>query len=150
MSAIAIDPLQTLKLARVFPAPRERVFRAWTEPAELMRWWGPVGFTTPSAEVDLRVGGKYRIAMRRPDGGVHFVKGTYVDVKPPERLVMTWAWEGMAGFDDFDSLVTIEFVAKGAATEIVLTHEKLPAVAAASHERGWNGTFDHFATHLGQ
>ena len=75
MSAIAIDPLQTLKLARVFPAPRERVFRAWTEPAELMRWWGPVGFTTPSAEVDLRVGGKYRIAMRRPDGGVHFVKG---------------------------------------------------------------------------
>lgn len=97
-----------LVLSRTFAAPRERVFRAWTDPAILKKWWaaGP-GFTPTVAEVDLRVGGRYRLGMRAPDQGADYiVAGTYREVQRPARLVYTWAWEGTAGPE---TLVTVEF-----------------------------------------
>src|SRR3954464_7200682 len=107
-------------------ASRERVFDAWTDPELLRRWWA-AGETwdTPLAEVDLRPGGRYRLSMHDPDSGnVHTVGGEYTEVTRPDRLVYTWAWEGES--DSGESLVTVEFVAAGGGTEVVLTHTGLP------------------------
>ncbi len=132
----------TLNLKRTFKAPREKVFRAWTDPEELKKWWGPEGYSTPSAEVDLRVGGKYRFGMMKlPDGEIFYLSGTYREVRPPERLVYTWLWEGNP--ERGETLVTVEFRDLGAATEVILTHERFPNEKVRDdHNKGWNGCFD--------
>lgn len=76
-------------ITRVFDAPRALVFRAWTDPKHMARWWGPHGFTSPVCELDVRPGGAWRIVMRGPDGAEHPAKGVYREVVAPERLVMT-------------------------------------------------------------
>ena len=84
-------PETTLRLTRTFAAPRKKIFRAWTEPEALKKWWGPEGYATPLAEVDLRVGGRYRLGMRKlPKGDLFYLVGTYREVQPPEKLVYTW------------------------------------------------------------
>jgi uncharacterized protein YndB with AHSA1/START domain len=76
-------------ISRVFDAPRERVFKAWTVPEQTARWWGPKGFTNPVCAMDVRPGGTYRIVMRGPDGVEYPLKGVYREIMEPERLVMT-------------------------------------------------------------
>ena len=133
----------TLQLRRTFQAPRERVFRAWTTAEELKRWHAPAPNITSVAEVDLRVGGKYRIHMRAPDGAEHRAVGVYREIDPPKKLVFTWSWEG--GYLS-DTLVTVEFLDRGAATELVLTHELFPSdEARTQHASGWNAVFDKLA-----
>jgi uncharacterized protein YndB with AHSA1/START domain len=136
---------QTLRVSRTIPAPRARVFAAWTEPELLRCWWGPKGYTTPSAEIDLRPGGSFRVAMRPPEGAVKYLTGEYREVRPPARLVYTWR------FDDGETtLVTVEFHDRGASTEIVLTHDRFGTEQArASHERGWGSCFDRLADLFG-
>jgi uncharacterized protein YndB with AHSA1/START domain len=130
----------TLRLRRSFPAPPERVFRAWTTPAEMKQWKAPGDMTTPVAEVDLRPGGKYGIHMRAPDGAEHHLVGVYRVVEPPRKLVYTWRWENEP--DAPETLVTVEFLARGNATDLVLTHELFPTdEARAKHEHGWTGCF---------
>jgi uncharacterized protein YndB with AHSA1/START domain len=135
----------TLSLRRTFKAPRERVFRAWTDPDELRKWWGPEGYVTPSAEVDLRVGGKYRLGMRKlPDGDIFYLSGIYREVRPPERLVYTWRWEAKPELGE--TLVTVEFREVGDSTEVILTHEFFPTPQARDdHNRGWSGCLDRLA-----
>ena len=135
----------TLNLRRTFQAPREKVFRAWTDPEELKKWWGPEGYATPSAEVDLRVGGKYRLGMRKlPDGEIFYLSGIYREVRPPERLVYTWRWEAQP--EHGETLVTVEFREVGDSTEVVLTHERFPTETARDdHNRGWSGCLDRLA-----
>ena len=85
-----VKPDTTLTVRRTLAAPRERVFQAWTDPAALTQWWGPKGYTTPMAEVDLRPGGRYRLGMRKlPDGELLFLSGTYREVRPPENAKVT-------------------------------------------------------------
>ena len=79
-----------LAFTRVLNAPRQLVFRIWTQPAHLVRWWGPNDFTLPACEVDFRVGGKYKFCMRAPDGSDHWVWGRYQEIVEPERLVFSW------------------------------------------------------------
>ncbi len=141
---------QTLRFTRRFEAPRERVFRAWTNAQELKQWWHPNGFTTGSVEIDLREGGRYSIAMVPPDGKVRYVQGTYVEVQPPERLVMTWMAKGSPRHDGHESLVTLEFVADGEATIVVLTHERLPDSFVRDHDAGWRSSLGHLADYLQQ
>ncbi|HET7874267.1 MAG TPA: SRPBCC domain-containing protein [Methylomirabilota bacterium] len=135
----------TLRLTRTLPAPRERVFRAWTDPEALTRWWGPHGFETPSAELDLRVGGRYRLAMRKlPDGEVFYLTGTYREVRPPERLVYTWQWEAEPELGN--TLVTVEFREVAGGTEVTVTHELFPSEKVGDdHNRGWSGCLDRLA-----
>ncbi len=133
----ANPPLQSLVVRRKFRASRSRVFQAWTTPAHLMRWWGPMGYTTPHVELDLRKGGHYRLDMRTPVGEAVSIVGTFVDIKPEERLVYTWALEG-AGYEPEETLVTVEFLAQDQTTEVVLTHERLQSLAQAQHHgKGW-------------
>jgi uncharacterized protein YndB with AHSA1/START domain len=76
-------------ISRQFDAPRELVFKMWTEPKHMAQWWGPRIFTTPVCEMDVRPGGAYRIVMRGNDGVEYPMKGIYREVAKPERLVMT-------------------------------------------------------------
>ena len=77
---------QRLTYKKIIRAPRERVFAAWTKPELLKRWWGPGEVTCPEAEVDLQVGGKYRLANLQPDGKVIWISGTFEQVSPPKKL----------------------------------------------------------------
>jgi len=137
----------TLQVRRTFQAPRAKVFQAWTEAQALKRWSAPGDFITPLADVDLRVGGRYRIHMQAPDGTLHKVTGTYRVVDPPKKLVYTWFWETKA--EDGETLVTVEFHERGRGTEVVLTHELFPNdEARKSHEMGWTACFEKLATLL--
>src|SRR3712207_5988559 len=78
-----------LVITRTFDAPRELVWRAWTEPEHFNRWWGPKDFAAPNSQMDVRVGGKYLYCMRSPDGQDYWGTGTYREVVPMERLVYT-------------------------------------------------------------
>ena len=147
MATLQTSTETTLNLRRTFMAPREKVFRAFTEAEMLKKWWGHHGITCPAAEIDLKVGGKYRIAMKPPEGDVFHLKGTYREIKPPERLVYTFQWEG-AGMKE-ETLVTLEFHEKGDATELVLVHELFPdANARDDHNKGWESSFDCLAEAL--
>jgi uncharacterized protein YndB with AHSA1/START domain len=136
----------TLEIRRRITAPRERVFDAWTQAEELNRWSAPSPLS-PTAEVDLRVGGRYRIVMRAPDGSERIVGGVYRTIERPAKLVYTWKWldRPMAQ----DTLVTIEFHDRGQSTEVVLRHEGLlEGEDRARHEHGWEGCLDNLATLL--
>jgi uncharacterized protein YndB with AHSA1/START domain len=137
----------TLRLTRIVAAPRDAVFRAWTDPEALRRWWVPVeGMSMPAVEVDLRPGGRYRLTMRNAKGEEFHLTGVYREVRPPERLVYTWRWEGTEYDAEGETLVTVEFVATDAGTELRLTHEQFPDVAARDrHDVGWRGVLDRLA-----
>jgi len=134
-----------LRMRRTIPAPRDRVFHAWTDPEELKSWWGPGLFTTRAAEVDLRPGGDYRLVMQPPDGEALVLAGTFREVVPPERLVYTWRWE--IGVPDIqESLVTVEFRDVDGATEIALTHEHAPGSVLDPYQMGWESGLEKLAS----
>jgi uncharacterized protein YndB with AHSA1/START domain len=135
----------TLRLTRTFAAAREAVFRAWTDPEAIKRWSASGDLTVAVAEVDLRVGGRYRIHMQAPDGTVNKVTGVYQLVDPPRRVAYTWSWENWP--EAGETLVTVEFHDRGAQTELVLTHERFPNTEIRGrHEQGWTGALDKFGT----
>lgn len=138
-----------LQLTRSFAAPRERVFRALTDPQELKLWFGPSEqHEVPVAEVDLRVGGRYRIDLRGPSGNLYRIVGEYREIRPPERLVYTWRWE--IGDDVGETLVTIELRERSGSTDLTLTHERFPnGDARDQHRGGWSGCLERLAGRLG-
>ena len=79
--------LHDLVITRIFDAPRELVWKAWTDPKLVTQWWGPRGFTSPSCEIDLRVGGRYLFCMRAPDGREFWTGGEFTEIVAPERIV---------------------------------------------------------------
>jgi len=135
----------SVQLARTIAAPRDRVFDAWTDPEQMMQWWGRgPGMTVPAAEVDLREGGRYRIVMRG-EGLDTAAVGTFLEVNPPGRLVYSFHWEpDLVGAGD--SLVTVEFRDLGQSTEVLLTHDGFeePGVRGF-HGVGWTVSFDRLA-----
>jgi uncharacterized protein YndB with AHSA1/START domain len=139
-----ITPACRVQLRRTFETPPERLFAAWTTPEELRRWHAPGPLSCVLAEVDLRVGGRYRIHMRAPEGKEHHVSGVYRVVEPGRKLVYTWKWEtATTNNEQADTLVTVEFVPKGTGTELVLTHEGFASEEARrNHEQGWTGIME--------
>src|SRR5947207_15661949 len=123
-SAAAAAPERELTVTRVFDAPREVVFGAWTDPAQAALWWGPQGFTTISCEMDVRPGGAYRACMRSPEGTRHCRRGTYREIVPPERLVFTFAWEDAAGDLGHETLVTVTFADAGRGKTRLTLHQE--------------------------
>lgn len=137
-----------LELSRHFAAPREAVFRAWTDPAALAAWFGPGSVTSRNVEIDLRPGGGYSLEMHESDGNIYPLSGVYREVTPPERLVFTWIW-GHGELDGVEMLVTIELREKDGGTELRLIHEALPsATASEKHEQGWTGCLDSLESFL--
>jgi uncharacterized protein YndB with AHSA1/START domain len=140
----------TLVLRRTIAAPAERVFKAWTEPAMLQQWFGPLSHTIPEARIDARAGGTYRIVFEDDKGERVVVKGAYREFREPERLSFTWCWEEDDGTPEHESLVTIDVHSTGAATELVLTHERFASESSRdSHRIGWTETLDKLASYLG-
>jgi uncharacterized protein YndB with AHSA1/START domain len=138
-----------LNLERTFAAPRDRVWRAWTDPDEIRRWWSRSGLTVEIAEFDVRVGGRFRLGMRSAEDNLYVVGGAYSEVDPPTRLVHTWQWEEDGSDGAPEMLVTVEFHDEGAATRLVLTHENFRnGEAAERHQDGWTNKFDCLAGYL--
>ena len=138
-----------LALRRTYKAPRQRVFDAWTKPELAAKFFGPGDVKVPEIEMDVRTGGSYRILMLMPDGERMNVRGTYREVRAPERLSMTWRWEEDDPADEFDTLLTLEFNEVAGGTELVLTHEQLASVESRDrHADGWGKIMDQLAEAL--
>jgi uncharacterized protein YndB with AHSA1/START domain len=150
-----------MTITRIFDAPRELVFKAWTEPERLMRWWGPQYFTSPVCKVDLRVGGKYLFCMRSPEGQDFWSTGVYLEIVPPERLVYTGHFADEKGNvvpasyygigDDFpeELVVIVTFEDQGGKTRMTLRHEGLPEGQMREMTlAGWSTSFDKRAESL--
>ena len=132
----------TLVLRRTFPAMRHRVFQAWIEPKALEQWFRPLGRSVTVSKLEARVGGSFRFDVEDSN----FTVGTYLQIVPPEKLVFTWSGRATPGHE---TLVTIDFLDRGSATEVVLTHERvITPKAYEMFEAGWQSLFDALASAL--
>src|SRR5436853_2891112 len=116
----AAIPARELTLTRVLDAPRELVFRMWTDPQHVAKWWGPTGFTNPVCEMDVRPGGALRIVMRAPDGADYPMIGTYGEVTPPERLAFTNSAVYADGDALLDGLTIVTFAERSGKAELTV------------------------------
>ncbi|MGH2711055.1 MAG: SRPBCC family protein [Actinomycetota bacterium] len=143
-----------LNITRIFDAPRDLVFDAWTRPEHLKEWFHPEGFTTPEVEVDLRAGGKQRLAMRDPEGKDYWSEGTYQEVVVPEKLVVTDALLDDDGNPMFEVQHTITFADMDGKTEVTVNarvekiHDPASAEPLSGMEEGWKQTLDNLDKHL--
>ena len=154
-------------ISRVFDAPRERVWKAWTEPERLKQWWGPKGFTVHTCKVDLRPGGVFHYGMRTPDGGDMWGKFIYREIVAPKRLVFIDSFSDPKGGVTrhpwsanwpLQTLSTVEFEEQGAGKTKVTVHgipheateveRKTFEEGRQSMQQGWTGTLDQFAGYL--
>jgi uncharacterized protein YndB with AHSA1/START domain len=131
----------SLTLKRRLNAPAEKVYAAWTQPEQIIQWFGPSDTSKVlRAETDVRVGGRYTLAFRTDDGEEHQVSGTYREVRPNERLQFTWAWRSTP---ERESLVTVSIKPDGDGSILTLMHEQFFDEAARDrHEWGWTGTLN--------
>jgi uncharacterized protein YndB with AHSA1/START domain len=140
---------RVLLLTRIFDAPPSLVFKLWTEPEHLARWWGPRDFTVLSYEADPRPGGSFRFGIRSPEGTEHWAHGIYREVVAPERLVFTTAWENPDGSPKQETLVTLSFAERDGKTELTLRQALFESVTARDlHREGWATTLDLLAEYL--
>ena len=135
---------RTLHMSRVFDAPRERVYAAWTDPAQFAQWFGPEGVTTLECALDVRIGGAWRLVGQSARGR-HAISGKYLEATPPERLRFTWAWHtggDLTAPREHETIVTLEFRVVGRKTEMILVHGPfVDDTGVQNHNRGWTGSF---------
>jgi len=149
------QPLRELVITRVFDAPRERVWRAWTEPELIKKWWGPKGFTAPVTEIDARVGGRYRYYIRSANGLEIWSTGVFREMIPMEHCIITDSFadaEGNAvpasryGFAEgwpLELLVDMTFEERGDKTKFTLIHSGFPTARDVADARtGWGEALD--------
>jgi uncharacterized protein YndB with AHSA1/START domain len=143
----ARDQRTEVTLTRIFNAPRELVWKAWTDPAMLARWWGPHGFTNPVCEADVRVGGKILIHMRAPDGTVHPMTGTFDEVAEPECLVFRAVPVDKNGTALLESLTTVTLHDLGGRTKVIVHASAAPLQPVADGmlkgmQAGWTQSLE--------
>jgi uncharacterized protein YndB with AHSA1/START domain len=166
MAAKNISPIgepsaRDLVITRIFDAPRELVWKAWTDPERMKLWWGPERFTAPVCKMDLRVGGRFHFCMRSPQGQDFWNTGVYLEIVEPSRLVYTdmFADEngnvvpashyGLPGDWPPESVVTVTLEEDNGKTKMTLRHAGIPAgVMNEMTGVGWNGSFDKLAASL--
>ena len=149
MASTSYRPETKLEIRRMFAATREKVFEAWTQREKLEKWMCrfPRNETRYTA-FDARPGGTNLMEVTGADGATYKQRVTFREIRPPEKLVFTWAWEkfspsGQKINEQDETLVTVEFQPRGTFTEVFLTHEGFTnAEARADHNKGWNGCFD--------
>ncbi len=136
-----------LSMVRRFGASPAAVYAAWTRPELLARWWGPHHTRVESAEVDARVGGRFRVALVEDNGARHEVSGVYSEVEPERKLVFSWAWAGAP--PERESRVTVSFRPAPEGTELTLVHDRFAdADTAARHRRGWTESLERLSARL--
>ncbi|HLO14378.1 MAG TPA: SRPBCC domain-containing protein [Anaerolineales bacterium] len=152
---------QEIIITRIFDAPRELIWKAWTDPEHFKQWWGPKDFTVPFCEIDLHVGGRYLNCMRSPNGKDYWSTGVYREIVPLERIVCTDSFSDPEGnivpatyyemSADFplEMLVTVTFEDYEGQTKMTLKHTNLPAGEMSEQTgAGWNESFDKLAKSL--
>jgi uncharacterized protein YndB with AHSA1/START domain len=152
---------QEIVITRVFDAPRELVWKAWTDPEHFKSWWGPKDYTCPFCEMDLRVGGKYLSCMRSPEGQEYWSTGVYREIIPMERIVFTDCFAdeqgnivpathyGMSPDFPLEMLVTVTLEDQDGKTKITLKHTGIPTGPdSEGAQQGWNESFEKLAESL--
>lgn len=150
--------VQELVITRVFDVPRELIWKAWTDPEIMKKWWGPKDFTSPVCKIDLRVGGRYLYSMRSPEGQDFWSTGTYREIVVSERLVMTDSFAdadgnvvpathyGLSADFPLELQVMVTFEENNGRTKMTLKHTGIPAGEMSKQtEAGWNESFDKLA-----
>jgi uncharacterized protein YndB with AHSA1/START domain/uncharacterized glyoxalase superfamily protein PhnB len=160
MQRQANSDVRELIITRSFDAKSESVWKAWTEPGQVKRWWGPKVFTAPHIMIDLRVGGGYLYCMRSPEGKDYWSKGIYKEIIIPERLVLTdsfadekgntvpASYYGLSPDFPLEALVTITFAEDGGKTKLTLRYLGIPADDFDNAKTGWNESLDKLADFL--
>jgi uncharacterized protein YndB with AHSA1/START domain len=132
----------TLHLERLLPAPPDIVFRMHTEPELLAKWWGPKGFSSRTIELDVRVGGVYRIEMQPPHAASFTLSGEFRQVDPPTRLAYTFHWDPPDP-DDRETVAALSLRDTGTATQLTVDQGSFATNARlAVHQQGWSETLD--------
>jgi uncharacterized protein YndB with AHSA1/START domain len=138
-----------LTITRVFDAPRDQVFKAWTDSAHGNEWSAPRRFKVTSFEADLRPGGTWRLGMRASDGEELWVGGVYREIVPPERIVSTHAWQNPDGTSGHETLMTVDLAARGDRTEMTFRQTGFESVEERDgHRDGWSECFDRLEEQL--
>jgi predicted enzyme related to lactoylglutathione lyase/uncharacterized protein YndB with AHSA1/START domain len=146
----ATEQTTKLRVTRLIKAPRERVFAAWTTPADILKWFGPETCQVVSAKINLRPGGDYHYRVKSEKMGEVKLDGVFREVKQPSKLIYTWSFSGNPQVEFGESQVTVEFLDRKGATEVRITHEQLPNdEVKEDHNKGWNGCLDKLEKHLG-
>jgi len=140
-----------LHLERLIAAPLERVFAFWTDPALLVKWWGPEGFDIPHHQLDIRPGGHWRTTMRSPQGKRMTVSGVYHVIEPPRRLVFTWAWDDENGVRGHETEVAVDFASVPGGTRITIAQKEFAtAESRDAHAQGWGSTLNCLEQRISQ
>ncbi|WLH02529.1 SRPBCC family protein [Pseudomonas beijingensis] len=141
-----------LSISRVIDAPRQKIFRAWTEPGLLAQWWGPHGMTTPECEMDLWAGGQFRTLMRAPDGSEYPTMGVFLEIFAPQRLVFTdaflpgWIPSGKAFMTAEVLLEEVDGKTRYTARALHWSEEDRQAHEAMGFHDGWGQSLDRLET----
>ncbi|MBI4274555.1 MAG: SRPBCC domain-containing protein [Rhizobiales bacterium] len=140
---------RVLVITRVFNAPRELVFKAWTDPHHAKNWWGPRDYPGTHIEMDVRPGGAWRHCLTSTETGKELWQhGMFRDVVPPERLVFTFVWEE-SGERGLETLVTVTFAEQNGKTLMTFRHEPFQSLEERDgHRGGWTSTFERLDEHL--
>jgi uncharacterized protein YndB with AHSA1/START domain len=151
MASSVASPATTLHVRRVFKAPRERVFQAWTDPKKMTEWFchAKPELIGKLVVMDVRPGGRYGFDISDANGKAFKVRGEYLEIKAPEKLVFTWFWETEPEYGD--TLVTLEFVDLGEMSELIMTHERFAnSDVRNKHNNGWAFCLDSLQRHVEQ
>jgi len=145
MAEAATTTAPELTITRTFNAPAALVFKAWTQAEHLVRWLGPKSHPAREVEVDFREGGAWRACLRSPDGEDLWMGGQYREISPPDRLVLTFAWDSTG----FETVVTIRLEEVGERTVMHFQQAPFASVDSRdSHNEGWSSSFDRLAEHV--
>ena len=160
-SDVTTEPAtHALVIERVFDAPRELVWKAWSEPERFALWWGPKDYSCPTCKIDFRVGGTFLGCMRSPDGNDIWSTGVYREIVPLERIVCTDSFADADGNvvpashyglpEDFplEMLLTVTFEEKDGKTKMTIRHDGMPVEMGDGANQGWNESLDKLAESL--
>lgn len=156
MTKDTVNETERMVITRVFDAPRELVWKAWTDPKYVMQWWGPKGFTAPVCKIDFRVGGKFLCCMRAPDGTEGWNGGEYFEIVEHEKIVYSMYFADAEGnkvdpaqygieheaMDDAHDVVTFEDIGNGQTRVTLIGNESMESAKESGQVEGWNEILD--------
>ncbi len=159
MTTNTVSEAERMVVTRVFDAPRELVWKAWTDPKYVMQWWGPKGFTSPSCTMDFRVGGKFLCCMKTPDGQEFWNGGEYYEIVLHEKIVYSMYFSDAKGnkvepehygieheaIEDARDVALFEDLGGGRTKLTLIGNETMESAKDSGHLEGWNETLDKVA-----
>src|ERR1700716_2798654 len=141
----------SLEIKRFINAPRDRVYAAWTDPAQLKQWFGPENVQTRYLIADARVGGEFRWDLTNSEGEKMTMRGEYRELQPGKKIVFTWQWQDDEDWENHISVVTVELDDANGGTELWSMHDRVPSRESRDvHSGGWNSALDKLEKFFGK